>query len=299
MNMELPGYATRVDQLSFSSCYLELHGEGASTRHASGFLWRAGNEIYLVTNWHVVTGKNIFNGEFMEHGWCPQRIVLDLMIQGASSAGSVATSNREISIERHELRLYHDFHSPLWLQHRMTFDWNVDIALLRLDASKISNASRIICVNDYKFERLFHYVGADILVIGHPLSNEDSKYPVTFPTWKRGSIASELFIPWNMRPAFLADVRTSQGMSGSPVIRRAFGPATMADLTTCLDKVVTSEFMGIYSGRLYDDERNASVGLVWYRNLIDQIISSPAVGSREWTPSTVRGIKEILEPTSG
>src|ERR1051326_9348136 len=76
-----------------------------------------------------------------------------------------------------------------------------------------------------------------------------------------GSIASELVAGWHKKPAFLVGCRTSKGMSGSPVIRRLFGPAASADMTVKLDAVVTSQFMGIYSGRLHDDESVANIEL--------------------------------------
>lgn len=94
-------------------------------------------------------------------------------------------------------------------------------------------------------------------------------------------------------PAFLIDSRTSKGMSGSPVFARIFGTAPLANLTIRTENILTSEFMGIYSGRLFDDENNASIGLVWHRHLIDECLQSPAQGSRDWVPS--QSIK-LFEP---
>lgn len=51
------------------------------------------------------------------------------------------------------------------------------------------------------------------------------------------------------------------------------------------DNIMVTEFMGVYSGRLFDDENNASLGLVWHRNLIDQLLDGPDSGSRDWQPS--------------
>jgi len=65
----------------------------------------------------------------------------------------------------------------------------------------------------------------------------------------------------------------------------AFGPAAYGDGSIHSDNILVSEFMGIYSGRLFDDENNASIGLVWHRNLIDQLLSEPVSGSRDWKQS--------------
>jgi hypothetical protein len=134
----------------------------------------------------------------------------------------------------------------------------------------------ILCLNDYKFEDLFHVVGADLFVIGFPLAEDGAKFAI----WKRGSIASELFAAWHSKPAFLIDCRTSNGMSGAPVVRRVFGPAIKSDLSTSLGAAVTSEFMGIYSGRLHDDDNIASIGIVWWRSVIDEILKNPMLGDR-------------------
>ena len=295
MQFNMPTFSTKIDQLSFSSCYLDLIGEGDESRHATGFLWRHGTQVYLVTNWHVVTGINILNGSFMKHGWCPKQLVIHFISKsnpfaGTTIAGEQFTFDRGFDVGEASISLYEDFHNPFWIQHEATFDGSIDIAILPLDEKTIAGNPQIICVNDYKFESLFHSVGNDIFVIGHPLRSADTLYPVTLPVWKRGSIASELFIPWNMRPAFLIDVKTSGGMSGSPVIRRSFGPTIMADLSIADKMAVCSEFMGVYSGRLHDDDDNASIGLVWHRNLIDEIIANPSRGSREWRPSNLPSI---------
>lgn len=291
--MNLPDYSTRFDQLSFSSCYIELHGPGNFGHHATGFFWKHEKEIYLVTNWHVLTGKDIFTGEFTEKGWCAEALTVHFLTRDSARQQPAANSQILFNVKKHRFPLHREYHEPLWLQHQRTFDLNIDIAMLRLDAEVVSSIPNIVCMNGYGFEKQFSVPGSEIFIIGHPLSSKTSKYPLTFPIWKRGSIASELLVPWNMRPAFLVDTRTSAGMSGSPVIRRTFGPAVKGDLSLSLNNAVCSEFMGVYSGRLYDDENAASIGIVWHRNLIDEIIQNPAVGCRDWVESTVKGFEKV------
>lgn len=212
--------------------------------------------------------KGHLHGKILNHGWFAESLLVHFASEEAPTlpvATTPGVPNVQFSVQKLELPPCHDYDEPLWMQHEGTFDWNIDIAVVPLSVQQ-TEGLRIVCVNDYKFERLFHFVGSDVLVIGHPLSSDGTKYPITLPIWKRGSIASEPLVPWNMRPAFLVDVRTSKGMSGSPVIRTAFGPTAKADLTLDVTNVVCSEFMGIYSGRLYDDERNANIGLVWYQS---------------------------------
>lgn len=285
MQMNLPRFSTKLDKLSLSSCYVDLLGVGEKKPHATGFFWRSGKKVYFVTNWHVVTGKNIFTGEHLANGWCPEELHIHFLTETPPSYPISVTHgipNKEFDVQSTKVLLYRDFHEPLWLQHKRTFDFNIDIIVLELEETERSAHPNIVCVNDFRFESLFNMVGSEIFIVGHPLGRHTTTYPFSFPVWKRGSIASELIVPWNMKPAFLVDTRTSEGMSGSPVVRRTYGPAVKADLSMTLDSVVCTEFMGVYSGRLHDDENNASIGLVWHRNLIDEIITSPSPGSRDW-----------------
>ncbi len=290
MQMVLPDYATRFDSLSLSACFLDLKGVGDVPRQATGFFWRHAGQVFLITNWHVVTGTNMMDGTAMAHGWCPERLVVQYFTKAVLADPSTTTLGPgalSMNAPKFEIPLYQDFHQPLWIQHSMAFEWNVDIVAFKLSAQTLGDLASVVCVNDHIYPRLYHFAGSEIFVLGHPLPQKENRYPVPFPVWKRGSIASEIIVPWNMRPAFLVDSRTSKGMSGSPVFARVFGPAAHGDGTIHADSILTSEFMGVYSGRLFDDENNASIGLVWHRNLIDQILGSPSAGSREWSPSSV------------
>lgn len=292
MQMVMPDYATRFDSLSLSACFLALKGVGDNPRHATGFFWRHANEVFLITNWHVVTGINMMSGTPVANGWCPNKINLQYFTKAGSAHPNFAVLGPEakmVECPAIEISLYHDFHHPFWIQHPMAFEWSVDIVALNVD-SQLKDKTKVQCVNDRNYPRLYHFAGSEIFVLGHPIQQDNSSYPVVFPVWKRGSIASEIIVPWNMRPAFLIDSRTSQGMSGSPVFARVFGPAAYGDDTIKVDNILASEFMGVYSGRLFDDENNASIGLVWHRNLIDQILNSPAAGSRDWKPSPAPSI---------
>ncbi len=278
--MKAPDYATRFDPLSFSACFIQLFGVRDLEPHATGFFWRNGSRIFLVTNWHVVTGINIIDGKTMMNNWVPEKLSVEYFTKFGSK-NSLGLMN--IDVPKIEIALYEDFHSPFWIQHSRTFDWGIDI--VAIEVSKLIDGQSIACVNDTVFSRLLHFAGSDIFVLGHPLPKKAAKYPVSFPVWKRGSIASEILIPWDMRPAFLIDCRTSKGMPGSPVFSRAFGPVATSDFAIDGSNIKTSEFMGVYSGRLHDDENNASLSLVWHRTLIDELLSTPSPGSRDWNPT--------------
>lgn len=216
MQLSLPDNATRFDTLSLCACFLKLKGVGNEPRQATGFFWRRGDKVFLITNWHVVTGINMMDGKPIGNGWVPERIELSYFERQIANNPSIP-----------------------------------------------SNPSMRTGLVPTVNVRYLHFSGSDVFVLGHALPESTNAYPVPFPIWKRGSIASEIIVPWNMGPAFMIDSRTSKGMSGSPVFARIFGPAPLADLTIRADNILTSEFMGIYSGRLFDDERRVGSNTKW------------------------------------
>jgi hypothetical protein len=278
--MKRPDYATAFDGQTFLVNFLDLRGVGTVPRQATGFFWRRVDKVFLVTNWHVVAGRNIFDGKNLDsQSWMPESILLRYFEKIGEPDATGLRSNLIPSIK---VPLYEDFHSPFWLQHPLTFEWNIDIVAIEI---RLPDNNNVRCVNDSVYPKHFHFTGNDVFVVGHALPERTNAYPVPFPLWKRGSIASDLNVPWNMRPAFLIDSRTSPGMSGSPVFSRIFGPVALADKTINYESIVSTEFMGVYAGRVFDDENTASLGLVWHRHLIDEILDAPSPGSREWVPS--------------
>ncbi len=185
------------------------------------FFWRWNEKVFLITNWHVVTGTNPLDGK--SKGWCPEKIAIEYFPKA-----TVASGWRKIEeIPALEIELYEDFNSPYWIQHEMMTEWCVDIVAIEISAESL-NSANVFCINDFEYPTLYHFAGSEIFVLGHPRPRSHSNYPVAFPIWKRGSIASELIVPFDMKPAFLVDSRTSNGMSGSPVFARVFGPAAYA-----------------------------------------------------------------------
>jgi len=117
-------------------------------------------------------------------------------------------------------------------------------------------------------------MGADMFVIGFPLGTKVTGH---FPIWKRASVASEMDILLNGRPAFLIDTATREGMSGAPVIHRTFDIAN-----THTDKLTprpVDAFVGIYSGRHIGRlNQEAHLGIVWREELIREIVATKTRG---------------------
>jgi hypothetical protein len=62
LDMTLPA-TFEVDLYSMAAVPIELFFEEARLASASGFIWRSGGEFFPITNWHNVSGRNVFTGK--------------------------------------------------------------------------------------------------------------------------------------------------------------------------------------------------------------------------------------------
>lgn len=71
--------------LSIGCCCLELLSEdGTAFGTASGFLWRHAGRLYLITNWHVVSGLHAFNGQHLQNGRVPKSLRVHVTLELAT-----------------------------------------------------------------------------------------------------------------------------------------------------------------------------------------------------------------------
>jgi Trypsin-like peptidase domain len=276
---------TNIDPLTLTTVPLEQYFQNAEheTRlgQGTGFIWRAGRtRDYLVTNWHVLSGRDFFTGENLdkEHGGRPNvlRALFDIKM------GFFARHPLEFPIKDEE-------HRPLWLIHP---NRTVDIAVLPIEVvSRPANNPNVSIhlplypVNEVADAPIPIRVGMDVFILGYPFAIELPGYPV----WKRGSIASEpelaglisaLGSAVKQTDYMLVDTASRPGMSGSPVFRRSWGNHELEASYPAVTGVPIDRFIGVYSGRAHTDKpHEAQIGLVWNASLIEEII----VGNRRDT----------------
>jgi hypothetical protein len=261
--------SSRFDGLSFRTTPIEILGYGNPNpvlSHATGFFWQHGENQFLITNRHVVTGRDSFTGDYITHQHVePHRIRYFEIHWVAGPHDSWMPTRRPVEIDLFEDGV------AVFLQDQQFEHYRVDIVAIRLSSQMPSINKFSPFVNHYNFEPLFTSTGDSCFVVGYPFSNYAGNM---IPIWKRGSLASEPFFPVDNKPMFLLDALTKDGMSGSPVFRRVFGPATNADMTTHMNSVVRTEFVGVYSGRMTSHElAQAGLGICWYANRIPHIVS--------------------------
>lgn len=237
---------------------------------ASGFICEYEKRWFLVTNWHVLSGKNFETSEIIHR---------QAAIPGTINISFIATKDfisdkaelryctiKNIQLYKVEIKDDQPFigEEPLWFEHP-EMGSSVDVAILEI-SDRISMVSNIETIG-YKIpdecgESQNLNVMDEVYLIGYPLRS--STTPNQLPIYKSASIASEPNI-FDDRPIFYVDGKTKKGMSGSAVIKRS---RVMVDQPKGLLfrlKEGGLNLIGIYSGRerAAQDEYEAELGIVW------------------------------------
>ncbi len=239
---------------------LDVTGEVVASSLGTGFFWQDKDAIYLITNWHNVTGVNPENNKMMDC-FIPNAIEFTYFFEPAEMPGMIGSDKATIHLYADEV--------PQWLEHPKGRHVDcVAIPLPILPEMRFRNMP----MNSHDWVgSLTPTIGEECFIIGYPKGMAGS---ANTPIWKRGSIASEPRLDLEGKPLLLVDTATRKGMSGSPVFIRHHGyHAPGKDIGNAIFGTVEN-FLGIYSGRIGDDELGVQLGRVWKRAVIDEIISA-------------------------
>lgn len=228
----------------------------------TGFIWRAGGNAFLITNWHNVTGIDPGTGKHLSrYAGEPDTVTTQLDLAGSppGTRGPVSLLLRDANS------------SPLWLEHPMAR--GVDVVALPLPEMP---GAVLYPINEMSDAPMHVSIGIDAFILGYPFGIDVS----TLPIWKRASIASEPGVAVGGQPCFYVDTASRPGMSGSPVILRSWGGFQTDEGGMVSGPGSATKFIGVYSGRIgAQDELKAQLGIVWRAGVVDQIIAAGRPGS--------------------
>lgn len=234
--------------------------------HSSGFFWRHGGRIFLISARHVFSGRNPFTNQLMSpDGYIPQRQRIFPTVE--TSPGYWQRMQVDGVLYAND--------APDWLEDPEFDQLRTDIAAI--EVSPPPSGATVICMNDSDglHTPLLSMVGFEMSIVGYPQASIGG---MMTPVWRRGTIASEPSLPVDGKPMFLIDASTSPGLSGSPVFRRHIGPAPLRnpdndEITVDLDAIVRTSFVGVYAGRLQHSHFGGEVPFAFYANRIPHIFA--------------------------
>jgi hypothetical protein len=248
-----PQQGIRLDPLSGTSLYLRLYAAGKPISTATGFVVKSNERFFLVTNWHVVSGRHPTNGQPLDaKGLIPD------------SMGIVHHAQPLGKFDERRVALISQAGNARWVEHPLGRDRDVVLVPLPAAVPPIQYFPLDLAVADVD---MLPEVAMPVSIIGFPLGLTGAGM---FPIWKTGHIASEPALDYDEKPVFLIDATTRGGMSGSPVVLRLTGGYRTANGGSVLASGgYQTRFLGVYSGRLPGD---SNVGLVWRPRVIHELL---------------------------
>ena len=241
-----------IDPLSCRSLYLILRNDQHILGTATGFIVKKDNINYLITNWHVLSGRHPETNKILYSKGIPKQL---LIWHHGKKLGTWHLKSEN---------LYNGSGEKRWKEHKLGS--KVDIVALPLE--EIDNDIELYPLDlSLANTDMLPEVAMPVSIIGFPLGFSGAG---RFPIWKTGHIASEPNLDYNGKPLFLIDATTRGGMSGSPVVLRLSGGFKTKDGGTIISQTgYTTLFIGVYSGRL---PRDSEIGKVWRPRLISEIV---------------------------
>jgi hypothetical protein len=214
---------------------------------ASGFFFRRGERLFLVTSRHVMADEQ------SKH--FPDRIEIELHVDPANLAESTGFSIPLYRVGRAAWRQGQDASGA------------IDVAAIEIEQDALPRRTILQAFTPDHLPRRFDdvEVGTSLLVVGFPLGFHDTLHHM--PVVRHAIVASSFGLRFKGEGYFLTDARTHRGTSGAPVVMRMPDPgAALRDLPWML--------LGVHSARLdvgtRDRKLDEALGLnsAWYADIL-------------------------------
>jgi hypothetical protein len=266
--MTAPG----IDTCSLVPLYVEAFFGDQLLGGATAFPWlRFDGRLSLVTNWHVVSGRNNETNEVTHKlGGIPDHLRVYVPLNDLDHLPKVI-----------KVSTIDSDGEPLWVEHP-EHGRAVDIAALDVELPSPDEAS-VMPMNVIGSVALKQRIGMQIFILGYPFG----RMGIGLPVWKQATLASEPYFTGSQHQRYLiVDSASRPGMSGSPVIQRVHGQVELEEgygRVSGGDGAVN--FIGIYSGRFHtNDSSDAQLGRVWPAVFVREVVAAAearALAARE------------------
>jgi len=244
----------KILEQSVKSLFLKAQFKGNCLASGTGFLAKSPIGHVLITNRHIVTGRNNDTDELLSlTGGFPTELVISHNKKNVLGEWVTCTEP-----------LYNQNNQPLWHEHP-TLGSKADVVALPLT---YTNEVELRTYNLDEGSSIPYPKPSDrVSVVGFPFGRSTGG---GMAIWVTGFVASEQELP---EPKFLIDSRTRPGQSGSPVIAQHNNGCTYIadDGTTKMIMGTITQFIGIYSGRI---NRESDIGIVWKASILKELVNS-------------------------
>ncbi|MDR4986157.1 serine protease [Bacillus cereus] len=249
---------------SYIPLFIEMYREEIKLATGTGFTVMKGEDFYLITNRHNVTGKDNFTHQCMRSDYIvPNKIVIHF--QSYNNPDELVPITQQI---------LNEYEEPLWFEHpelKESADF-VAIKLINLENENI----KVFPLNHYQDTPFSFSVTDSVSIVGYPYGLKADGLPI----WVTGTIASEPMYNFEGLPIILANCSSRSGMSGSPVIIHKTKGQTAEFENFGFRSIHEStwRFIGIYSGRIAtpnkDSSASSELGRIWKAQSIYELIDS-------------------------
>lgn len=175
-------YGRKIRYQSLVPVQIEVFAGHNSLGNATGFFIDNEGSNVLVTNWHVLAGRNTETGQPLhKSGAIPDTINIKIHSQAASKS-----DENQAQFVIAKIKIVEDDKSK-WLAHPE--GQKVDIGLVRV--SSLPPETLVAHANSIEARSSDFGVGEDVFILGFP---EGFPLRGELPIWKRGTIAAETLI---------------------------------------------------------------------------------------------------------
>lgn len=233
----------------------------------TGFVLWHNDQHFLITNGHVVTGRDRLDDTPLRWAARPTHLEVALPMSGRP-AGLAENDLELIGSSSRLLELFDEDGRALWFVHPLLGRRADVVALPLSEHGRPVGPGERISLMPYSLGPADPALSLgptdDVSIIGFPFGRTGGARSAL---WVRGTVASEPDLNYNGEPCFLVDARSREGQSGSPVISYSPGPKD-----DCGKEVHASwSLVGVYSGRLSDE---SDLGRVWRRSVLKTVVES-------------------------
>jgi hypothetical protein len=243
-----------VDPLFFATPKVDTFAGEQALTNASGFFFRRGEQLFLVTSRHVLVDE--------DSGHHPDRIEIALHLDPQNLTQCTAFA----------IALFNEG-TAVWRQGQDS-GGDIDVAVIELDQAAMPANALVYPFTPEHLVRDFDTVPVDanLFIVGFPLGFQDTVHQL--PVLRRAAMASPFGIRFQGQGLFLTDGRAHRGISGAPVVMR--DPAPRAGTVA-----LPWRLLGVHSSRMdmgnRDRELDESLGLncAWYADILLTLTEAP------------------------